>query len=212
MALTSHKTNLMTSVNIDRKSCSLVIISAEGRRTERHYFKSLVPEQTSRIHVILTENENNESSPDRVLERLKEYLKQDMAYDKDLDYACIVVDVDQHAQLTNACKESVESGYEALVSNPCFELWLVLHHRDITTSRTTAADLMEMLDEIYHNAHRGTYNKTKFDFSVLKGGIQRAIDRAKELDTDHQCLIPDNPGTRVYRVVERILNDLRDPD
>ena len=48
----------------------------------------------------------------------------------DYDGAVIVVDVDQHAALDAVLTECRSSGITAIVTNPCFELWLLWHSED----------------------------------------------------------------------------------
>lgn len=49
---------------------------------------------------------------------------------KDYDGAVIVVDVDQHDTLDAVLTECRSSGITAIVTNPCFELWLLWHSKD----------------------------------------------------------------------------------
>lgn len=209
MGLTSHKSQSIESVIPDRKSCSLIVISTEGKYTEPRYFRSLAPEESHRLKIIITENKNNESSPNRVLARLKDHLANNDEFYRDLDYACIVVDVDDHATLDATCQEAKDLGYHVLVSNPSFELWLVLHRTDIN-GFVTRESLNSMLDDIYRKSNRQGYDKTKYDLSVLLSGLHQAIKRAEKLDIDKDKIVPRNPCTRVYKVAQRIIDDLTD--
>lgn len=46
------------------------------------------------------------------------------------DQIWCVVDVDEYQDLEQAMRCAVEHDVELVVSNPCFEVWLLLHHTD----------------------------------------------------------------------------------
>ena len=50
-----------------------------------------------------------------------------------------VFDFDEHPNLSQAITEAAQSGIDVAVSNPCFELWLVLHLQDQTAYTTRRA-------------------------------------------------------------------------
>ena len=52
--------------------------------------------------------------------------------DRDFDEIWCVFDTDQHPNLAQAINEAGQSEIEVAVSNPCFELWLVLHSQEQT--------------------------------------------------------------------------------
>ena len=102
-----------------------------------------------------------------------------------------VVDVDDFdigAATTLAQAEAVELA----VSEPCFELWLLLHFADhkayIANGRAACALLAR---------HVPGYDK-KLDFGQFDEGVEEAIKRAKGLG-------PGNPSTDVWRLVELLL-------
>ena len=47
------------------------------------------------------------------------------------EYWC-VIDVDQHANLVPAVEKAIANGISVAVSNPCVELWFILHFQDQT--------------------------------------------------------------------------------
>lgn len=50
----------------------------------------------------------------------------------DFDEIWCVFDIDQHPNVASALQEARDAGINVAVSNPCFELWLVLHDREHT--------------------------------------------------------------------------------
>lgn len=118
------------------RDARLIVIASEGKDTERIYFKALAKEYTNpRVHVHILErheNEQNNSSPEHVLKQLNDYKGQyDLESDDEL---WLVIDRDRwtDAMLSHVAKECAQDDYlHVALSNPCFELWLLLHLVDI---------------------------------------------------------------------------------
>lgn len=91
--------------------------------TEQEYLERLRQRIRSR-HVALDIKDGG-GEPSRVLKECKKSLRSG-----DYDGAVIVVDVDQHATLDAVLTECRSSGISAIVTNPCFELWLLWHSED----------------------------------------------------------------------------------
>ena len=92
------------------------------------------------------------------------------------------------------------------VSNPCFELWLLLHHEELSPEVEFAkpADVEARLRQVL-----GGYNKCALQTERFTlEGCRIAIRRARSLEST-----PDNPegywpsgtSTRVYRLMERVM-------
>lgn len=119
------------------RDARLIVIASEGKDTERIYFKALAKEYTNpRVHVHILErheNEQNNSSPEHVLKQLNDYKGQyDLESDDEL---WLVIDRDRwtDAMLSHVAKECAQDDYlHVALSNPCFELWLLLHLVDAT--------------------------------------------------------------------------------
>ena len=120
------------------RDARLIVIASEGKDTERIYFKALAKEYTNpRVHVHILErsvDEQNNSSPEYVLKQLNDYKSQ---YDLEADDELwLVVDKDRwtEAMLSRVATEcSQEVAMHMALSNPCFELWLLLHIEDATS-------------------------------------------------------------------------------
>ena len=85
------------------------------------------------------------------------------------------------------------------ISNPCFELWLYLHHADWALGAKTSKELERELRGVL-----GSYNKANLVIARYAGKVDEAIRRSKDMDTQPDGRWPDNPGTHVYRLVEAI--------
>ena len=118
------------------RDARLIVIASEGKDTERIYFKALAKEYSNpRVHVHILErsvDEQNNSSPEHVLKQLNDYKSQ---YELEADDELwLVVDKDRwtEAMLSRVATEcSQEVAMHMALSNPCFELWLLLHIEDV---------------------------------------------------------------------------------
>ncbi|MCP5518448.1 MAG: RloB domain-containing protein [Verrucomicrobiales bacterium] len=174
------------------------IIATEGECTEDIYFTALKPPRDAAIQLKVLPTRKGRSHPRQVLERLKNYDRdagssaQDelwLVVDKD---AWTEIDLDDVARALNGMPR-----YHLALSNPCFELWLVLHRRD--SSGKSCAQLQAILED-----ELGAYRKNGYDAEKLKPGIEDAITRARRIDTPAQEPWPRADGTQVYRLVQKL--------
>ncbi len=176
----------------------LFLIATEGYKTEPQYFQSFnTRDALIRVKCL---KEKNKSAPEQVLERMKDRIQQERL--KKSDEAWLVVDKDQWTpeQLSQLQQWSQQAtNYGLAVSNPKFELWLLLHFEDargISSSRDCSERLARYLPE---------YGKGHVETEKLKSRVKEAIQRAKGKDTSNCRHWPQNTGTTVYCLVERML-------
>lgn len=83
-----------------------------------------------------------------------------------------------------------------LLSNPCFEIWLLLHTKDVKSALSTEATLKELRRSalVWHNYNKAAYTDTQKTF--LREHLQDALYRSKTL-RDFQ-----NPSSGVYKLFE----------
>ncbi len=187
----------------DRRSAKLFIIATEGKTTEKKYFENF---GSHKIKVeILATGDDNKSAPEYVLERLDIFKDR---YDLgEEDSLWLVLDVDrwvQQSKLSNVCREAKQKNYQMAISNPCFEVWLCLHFENLRPQDRTCKDFERRLREIL-----GGYRKNNLDFSVYQPTIQDAIERSRNLDQSLGNYWPSSLGTHVYRLVEDLLQSLK---
>jgi hypothetical protein len=181
----------------------MVLVATEGKETEPIYFDELKTRFREVVTVLVSAGKTGQSNPQRVLKRLREEIAKRASWSK-RDQAWLIVDTDQWS--ASECKEieaaiAGDSRLYLATSNPCFELWLLLHFRDAWEA-VTSDDLDRLLNS---SACFGIYEKEDYDASSLMERIEGAISRAKTADTSP----PDKwsaPGeTQVYRVVKKIM-------
>ena len=119
------------------------------------------------------------------------YLKYDSVW--------CVFDVDDHPHVPEALQMASQTEIKVALSNPCFELWLMLHLRDAPgmVHRDRAQKMLKTLVPGYDK---------KVDFEVYQAGYGRAVDRARKLDELAESVGEPgkNPTSGVYKLTESI--------
>lgn len=179
------------------RDARLIVIASEGKDTERIYFKALAKEYTNpRVHVHIlkrSEDEKNNSSPEHVLEQLNEYKCQ---YELEADDELWLVTDKDHwteAMLSRVATECMQDvSMHMALSNPCFELWLLLHLVDVS-SLTPEEQLLWMENrrkskssnpylKVLLRQKMGSYHESAYDVLTLIEHVEVAIERARLLD------------------------------
>lgn len=203
------------------RDARLIVIASEGKDTERIYFKALAKEYTNpRVHVHIlerSEDEKNNSSPEHVLKQLNEY-KRHYALESD-DELWLVVDRDRwtEAMLSRVATECIQDEFmHVALSNPCIELWLLLHLVDATLLTPEEEQLWIENRRKSKNAdpylkvrlrqEMGSYHESSYDAQMLIKHVETAITRAQILDKNPADRWPQTLGTRVYLLAESVMN------
>ncbi|WP_459738334.1 RloB family protein [Streptomyces sp. E-15] len=115
--------------------------------------------------------------------------------------AWCVLDVDEFAHLGEALRLADDEGVEVALSNPCFELWLLLHHRD---HRAEVFGYQQAKRHLL--AYHPGYSKAvrEFDFGRYRGGWPHAVERAKKLAKKGEEA-KTNPSSGMWRLVREIV-------
>lgn len=203
------------------RDARLIVIASEGKDTERIYFNALAEEYMNpRVHVHILErsdNEMNNSSPEHVLKQLNDY-KDQYELESD-DELWLVVDRDRwtEAMLSQVATECAQDNYMHMaLSNPCIELWLLLHLVNVTLLPPEELQLWMENRRRSKNAdpylkvllrqEMGSYHESDYDAKMLIEHVEIAIERAKLLDKIPADRWPQTLGTRVYLLAESVMN------
>lgn len=199
------------------KSGRLIVIAAEGRETENIYFEAMKAfMHASDIHIEVLRRETNNSSPEEVYRQIKGFVTEYDLDDDDQLWAVVDKDNWPKKMLSEVATRCHQNRYfNFCVSNPCFELWLILHFEDV--EQYTPEDL-KSLSENRRNSGRGatwtkrrlrtlmdSYSESKYDAKSLLPYVEDAIIRASGLECSPHDRWPQTVGTRVYRLVKSIL-------
>lgn len=202
------------------RDARLVVVASEGKDTERIYFKALAKEYANpRVHVHVlerSEDEKNNSSPEHVLKQLNDY-KTQYALEAD-DELWLVVDKDSWtdgmlSRVAAVCAK--DAAMNMALSNPCFELWLLLHLEDATSltpeeykmwleNRRKSKNADPYL-KVRLRQKLGSYHESSYDAPALVVNVETAIERARRLDKGPDDRWPQTLGTRVYLLAESVV-------
>ena len=202
-----------------RRTKPVILIVTEGEKSEPKYFEHFRTRQNN-VEVRVVPNSKNGGKTDylNLIRKASRICKDDDLSPKSGDSVWIVADGDVNYQAADAIKKKNEAltqarttaekeAYSLLISNPCFELWYLLHLR-YTTAHLPDYDAVKKALE---QAGIKDYEKHNDLYEQLASETIEVIKRAKRLEA-HQVEngftlplgLDANPFTEVYRLVEKL--------
>lgn len=192
-----------------REPGRLILIVCEGEVTEREYFEAFRGWcKNPRVEidfecpagVPLTLVSRAKDRRDRASFEASRTGDDFVRYDE----VWCVFDVDDHPIVPDARAQARGAGLRIAMSNPCFELWLLLHFTDNPG--------MQHRDEIQArlHVHMPAVPDKHVDFELLVAGYDAAYRRAERLARDARDRGDDvtgNPSTEVYLLTDSIDED-----
>lgn len=126
------------------RDARLFVIATEGEKTEKQYFSLF---RNRRCQVKIIETSEGRSAPKYVLERLKKFKKEYQL--KGDDELWLMIDVDRwpEGKLAAVSSQSAQNNFFLAVSNPCFEIWLYMHHASTQKRSISSVEMKQMLRE-----------------------------------------------------------------
>ncbi len=203
----------------------VVIISCEGRNTEPEYFKAIKTKLSehisSLVQVDIVPKDDDNSAPQAVLDNLDSYIKEKYNYQSDYDKMWIVCDREKVDSRKRHINEIIpicaEKGYSLAITNPLFELWLLLHiidineyDKEILYKNEPISNKRKFLDKELSLKLVNGFNKSKGKFNtdlVTIENIKRALEQEKKI-TNEIPLIIDQIGSNIGEIIQDILPDL----
>ena len=203
-----------------RQTKPVILIVTEGEKSEPNYFANFRTRQTN-IEVRVVPNSKNGGKTDyaSLIRKAVKICTDDGLSPNGGDSVWIVADADvnyqaadavnkKNAALSEARKKAGKESFELVLSNPCFELWYLLHLR-YTTAHLPDYDAMRKSLE---QAGITDYEKRNDLYEQLVSHTSEAIERAKRLEkfhADNGSTLPlgidSNPFTEVYKLVEKLV-------
>jgi RloB-like protein len=182
------------------------LLLCEGEVTEPEYFRYV--KDSLRDYLLVVEISREHGNPLQLVEAAVEKAQsalKNARKDRDdnlrYDRVWCVLDVDNHPQLPAARTLAAKHGISLAISNPCFELWPLLHMVD-QRAYISIQGVQTKLRQ-----HMPGYEK-RLDCSRLCGSYQLARQRAVAIETQHDrdgkkssC----NPSTDVWRLIDELL-------
>ena len=121
----------------------------------------------------------------------------------DFDEIWCVFDTDEHPNLPQALAQAASSGILTAVSNPCFELWLVLHVQD----QNAHIDRHGIQRQARALSLTDGKSIRRDNEGLLLANVSSAVGRAKGLDEKHaldDSPLGSNPSSGMWRLVVAI--------
>lgn len=237
-----HRTALSLDKAKRPTTDKIIFLSCEGQVTEEEYFATvsvLLEGIKSKVQFIsvmgqvlaLSECDRTDeqsrdlskSQPYQLVEKIdkfKEENKEKFEFDKHPeDEFWIIADVDDHTEGGNLTHwndmlvECQNKNYNYAISNPFFEIWLLLHHSDVIADdygyAVTSSHKYQKTNHFKMRLRRSgaplkdDKHIEPNDYSTDK--IKNAIERAKFLDKDKEDW-PHNLGSGVYKLLGNIVD------
>jgi len=139
-------------------------------------------------------------------------------YREERDIVCVVVDRDAETRESSKCTDFFarcrNDGFEPYMTNPCFEMWLLLHFDEIFDDDKDVLRLNEKtdgirytekrLDEILRSYPANTgYSKDALDFNSFMHRVDNAVKNEKMFCHDLKC-IKTEVGSNIGSLIEKI--------
>lgn len=197
----------------------LFIIATEGEKTEKVYFSELLDSELVNSNLYYLEvlpTSEGKSSPRNVLTRLDKFKEEYKLYSSDELWMLIDRDSWDKKQLTEIARECSQKKYNLAVSTPCFELWLLLHEKDLAVC--SMEEKQKILENKKVNKNRtyleaqiieifGSYNKSKPNCSKFIPLINTAISNSLKLITNPNARWSEELSTYVHKLVVKLLKN-----
>ena len=181
----------------------VIRIHAEGRVTEPKYLEELGRRHRDSIRIDIGETG---AVPETLVDRACRDMDHNRARRREgplYDEIWCVFDVDEHPNLRGAIDRASQKKIKLAVSNPCFELWLLLHFRD-QTAHISRQDAKRVANQL--GIMEGKEIKSEM-FDQLENRYETAKRRARMLDRKHEgdgSPPRSNPSTGMWRLVDSI--------
>ena len=186
----------------ERSTKRFILIGTEGKnKTEIGYFNKFNRIQKN-FRVRFSSGNSTDSMG--IVEDIKRARAKLKFHAGDLAFAVFDADLwgTRGKQIQQAINYAEKQEIKVILSNPCFEVWFVLHFEDGRAPYDSSDKVIDKLKQYVPD-----YEKSRDMFELLHGNMEKAISRAEQLrryheDNDTLKLSEQNPMTDVDRLVK----------
>ena len=179
-----------------REPRQTVFIACEGAKTEPNYFKAFKNELGAvNVTVRIVPGDDCGTDPVSVVAAAKE------ARDDGWDHSWAVFDTERHGTRPNL--PTPPKGVHRAVSNPCFEVWYILHYTDSTRQYEDGDRCVNALKQ-----HIPDYQKSMNVHAILGSKTDSALQNASKLRQHHEALGLVGPHCNPYTEVDLLVQQL----
>lgn len=182
----------------------IILVVSEGEVTEPDYIRGL--QQAFRNPRVRIEFAEEHGVPMTLVRIAKEYKEEAIAQatrenDDNLAYDSVwcVFDIDDHPAVGEAKEMARDNNIHVAISNPCIELWLLLHFRGNPGMQGRGTIVKSLKKYVSKYDKHVTY-------ATYAPGYAEAVDRARKMDQDAKESNEPyrNPTTGFYELTELI--------
>ena len=143
------------------------LIATEGTQTEPNYFNALKAEleKSNRFNIDISVQGKGKSTTALVGKVYRQIEFNNQEYDR----VWVVFDRDEFPDFDEAIQQAAEHKINCAWSNESFELWLLLHFKEVS-KHTSRKDLCDLLEDAIRNELHKTDPEVLYDYS--KGDSQ----------------------------------------
>jgi hypothetical protein len=205
-----------------RNAEKMFVLSYEGSVSEKKYFedfrKSELFNNSGIIEIISLKRPSGRGSDPISVKNLLHEAKREYRF-KGTDEFWLIIDRDDWEmvhhynfdQLVADCMK--EKNFYLAMSNPCFEIWLILHLKDINEydeaeklrilANEKISKYKNYIDGVLSEIQGRGYNKRP-NPRVFLPLTKIAIERARELDKSNDTY-PKQLGSHIFKLIERLM-------
>ena len=206
-----HRTRKAARQTPFREPKPIILVLCEGRVTEPQYLTGFALAcENPRVQVEIVDEYGND--PKTLVKKAKDLKRKAEADAKSradenliIDSVWCVFDVDEHHSIPEAVVMARDNKIQLAISNPSFELWLLLHFQESCgmQNRSTVRKLLQ--------SHVADYDKHVDYEKHFAHGYEDAVKRSEQLDKLREILREGNhehnPSTGVFRLTESVRQD-----
>ena len=193
-----------------RKQKKIIMVGAEGKnQTERKYLESFNT-KLSEYRIIISNGSHTD--PEGVIHDLIKSANKEELDEEYGDLKVCFIDVDFPGERESKLLRTIElaniNNVLLVFSNPCFEIWYLLHFRYSTKQYISNDEVINDLKKYIHN-----YTKSKDVFDLMYPNLNQALDNSRKLEKYHESnnvheRLEKNPFTEVYQFIHILLKDI----
>jgi len=168
-------------------------VHTEGRVTERQYLK------IAKSHGVKVDFGEAGKSPSVLVKHAERDTENQRGR---FDEIWCIFDYDRHLDVVRAIQQAKQAGVRIALSNPCFELWLVLHAEE-QNAEIEQRRIQQRCQELGLTDGKAIAGKAK---EQLKAGYEAARRRAQALEKMHHesgRLKTSNPSSNVWQLTDQ---------
>ncbi|MFI7192696.1 RloB family protein [Nocardia nova] len=171
---------------LNREPDVTIQVITNGKQTELSYLKGLVAEYAQEAAVVCRKIKFINAAPALLVKKANAMIREG-----GLDYVYAVSDKDQF-DVERALKDRCD-GVNLLISNPCFEIWLLLHFEKCDSAIDGKDRALEKLRK-----HLSNFDPNNLDYSNFSPYVHKAAERARQCSEAPRR----NPSTTLWQLVD----------